>query len=596
MWSYGGFAGGYVGPAAYIPGPAIPAVGFGYGYGYWGPPRPLGFYSGWFGFQNHWAGYMGWMEYSDYCVWHGWQQMLGGVSIGAGEQRNLLEGMLQREHGDMSRRELNELTERILKMNKELGAGDDGRVKEVTETTTTTITTTTSTVTQQQRYDTANDFLQLLNSSGGMGFSYEQAKQKAEDIRQGRQDTFVITHLESKATKQQAIQAPPQQMQIQSPPPVQQAQPQQPPNQIQQHVYSPQPVPQTQSFSAQNQQFALQQTVQSPYQQMQVRSPPSMPPNPPPMYSPASQQQPVQGQQQLYTSQQSQASIQSPAQQIQQPLHSMQRTQLQSVYKGGAGYNQQSSTTQYAQPYQTLNANNNNLTTNSTSTTTTTTDTVTSAMQGMSLGSPNQYQVQSTAPQQQYAPQSLGQTPVPQEQLAPQYSEAQIQSTQLQQQSQPQVTYPGYVGQQVPQMVPGTNTQQPLQQIQYAQAAMTPQQWPQSAPANTQQVMQQVPQHPSQQLYPPAQAQQHQPMPTPDQTGFQQPVSLYNQGNQHQAVQQLQPQQQSALTSQQGNPLATPSQQVQIQPAQQQLPRVRESSAGKRWLEKHRMGWGRGGK
>jgi hypothetical protein len=318
MWSYGGFSGGFVGGSAFVPGPVMPAFG---GYGYWGPPRPMGFYSGWGGFQSHWAGYMGWMEHTDYCVWHGWQQMLGGMSIGVSEQRNLLEGMLRQEHGDMNRRELTELTERILKMNKELGAGDDGRVKEVTETTTTTTTTTTtSTVTQQQRYDTANDFLQLLTLSGGMGFTLEQAKQKAEDIRQGRQDTFVTTHLESKAAKQETIQAPPQQLQIQSPPPVQQAPPQQPPpqmqTQVQQNVYTPQPPqvqqyaaqnqqfasqqtvtsppppppPQPQQFSAQNQQFTSQQNIMSPPPQVQVQSPPPMVQSPQPVYSPQPQQ------------------------------------------------------------------------------------------------------------------------------------------------------------------------------------------------------------------------------------------------------------------------------------------------------------------
>lgn len=104
MWSYGGFSGGYSG--GFISGPAFvsSAVMPGFGYGYWGAARPLGFYSGWYGFQSQWAGYMGWMEHTDYCVWHGWQQMLGGMSIGASEQRNLLEGMLQQEHGDMNRR------------------------------------------------------------------------------------------------------------------------------------------------------------------------------------------------------------------------------------------------------------------------------------------------------------------------------------------------------------------------------------------------------------------------------------------------------------------------------------------------------------
>jgi hypothetical protein len=439
MWSYGGFSGGFVASSAYVAGPPMPA--FGYGYGYWGPPKPLGFYSGWFGFHDHWAGYMGWMEHQDYCVWHGWQQMLGGMSIGVGEQRNLLEGMLQQEHGDMSRRELRELTERILKLNKELGAGDDGRVKEITETTTTTTTTTTSTVTQQQRYDTANDFLQLLTSSGGVDFTLEQAKQKADDIRQGRQDTFVTTHLESKTAKQQAIQAPPQQ-QIQPPPPVQQAPPQQPPVQTPQNVYSL-PPPQTQQFAGQNQQFTSQQTtmspqqqvqvqsplpvaqnqqfvsqqsIMSPYQQPQVQLPPPVAQNPQPIYSPLPQPQSAQVQQQQYTSQQSQANLQTPAPQTHQFFQSTQPTPFQPLNQGGSGYNQQLSTIHYSQPYQSLSPNANDMVTTSTSTTTTTTDILTSAMHGMSLGQPNQSQAQSSTPQQQYASQLMAQNPMTQHQ------------------------------------------------------------------------------------------------------------------------------------------------------------------------------------
>lgn len=460
MWSYGGFSGGYVSQAAYVPDPAMygPAYGYGYGYGYAVAPRPMGFYSGWYGFHPHWAGYMGWMQHTDYCVWHGWQQMIGGMTIGAEEQRNLLEGMLRQEHGDMNRRELNELTERILKMNKELGAGDDGRVKEVKETTTTTTITTTSNVTQQQRYDTANDFLQLLTSSGGMGFTLEQAKQKADDIRHGRQDTFVTTHLESQAAKasaaQQAIQAPPQQMQVHSPQAVQQVQqvPQQQPlpQTQQQYIYSP--LPQTQATLAQNQQFMSQQIAMSPQQPMQVQSPPSMASSTQQVY--ASQAQPAQAQQQVYTAQQSSF---SPQQQ------STQLTALQS--QGGSGMNQQLTTTQFSQQYQQLNANNGNMATTSTSTTTTTTDTITSSMHGMSLGSPNQFQVPCLMPQQPYASQNMQTQPrvqssVPQNQHGQQYAQAQIQSPQVQQ--QPQIGYRGFGGQ-PPQQTANLNNSQSLQ-------------------------------------------------------------------------------------------------------------------------------------
>lgn len=547
MWSYGGYSGGFVGGLAFVSGAVMP----GFGYGYWGAPRPLGFYSGWYGFQSQWAGYMGWMEHTDYCVWHGWQQMLGGMSIGASEQRHLLEGMLQQKHGDMNRREFRELTERILKMNRELGAGDDGRVKEVTETTTTT-TTTTSTVTQQQRHDTANDFLQLLASSGGMGFTLKQAKQKAEDIRQGRQDTFVTTHLEGKAAKQQAIQAQP----------VQQAPPQQPPPQIQTHkmqqqVYSP-PPPQPQQVSAQNQQFVSQQAITSPPPQVQVQSPPLMVQRPQSVYSPQFQQA-QQQQQQLYTSQQSQANIQSPAPQIQQSYQSMQSTPVQSQTQVGGGYNQQLSTNRYVQTFQSLMADDNSMTTTSTSTTTTTTDTMTSAMQGISLGFPNPYQVQSPAPQQQHA-----QNPVQQYQFAPQQAQAQLQSPQPQQQAQ--LTYPGYAGQQGQQIaeynhqqsfqspgsqaqsplpvanfnqqtqfshsLPGVNVQQPPQQPFYAQAA-TSQQWAQSPATHMQQ---QMPQQMDQQMSPQPRYQQQQYLPARDQTTFQQPTPSYNRANQYQAA------------------------------------------------------------
>jgi hypothetical protein len=571
---------------------------------------------------------MDWMEHTDYCVWHDWQQMLGGMNIGVSEQRNLLEGMLRQEHSDMSRRELTELTERILKMNKELGAGDDGRVKEITETTTTTTTTTTtSTVTQQQRYDTANDFLQLLTTSGGMGFTLEQAKQKAEDIRQGRQDTFVTTHLESKAAKQQTIQAPPRQMQIQSPPPVQQAPPQQPPpqtqTQMQQNVYSP-PPPQPQQYSAQNQQFMSQQSVMSPPPQVQIQSPPPMVQSPQPVYSPQPQQVQQQQQQQLYTSQQPQANIQSPAPQMQQSYQSMQSTSLQPPMQASGGFNQQLSTSQYNQPYQSFNTNDSSMTTTSTSTTTTTTDTITSAMQGISLGQPNTYQVQSPAPQQQYPPQYLSQALVPQNQYAPQQIQAQVQSPQpQQQQQQPQLTYPGYAGQQAPHIVefnqqqyhqspvtqaqtplpvanfsqqtqhanqmPGVNVRQPQQQPQYAQATTPAQQWAQSpATPIQQQMLQQMAHQLSPQLQ--FQQQQQQYLPTPE---VQHPAPSYSQANQYQAPQQPQYHQQPAPTQQQGNLPATLGQQAPAQNIQQPPAQASQSSAGKSWLDHHRMGWGK---
>jgi len=49
------------------------------------------------------------------------------------EQRSLLEGLPQQDHGDMGRNELKELISRIMKMTKELGAGDDGLIQEVIE-------------------------------------------------------------------------------------------------------------------------------------------------------------------------------------------------------------------------------------------------------------------------------------------------------------------------------------------------------------------------------------------------------------------------------------------------------------------------------
>lgn len=196
----GGFiSGGFVG-GGFVSGPVYGGAAYGGHMGYGGcyghHSQPMGFYGGWHGFHSHWAGYMDWMDQGDYMIWHGWQHMLGGSSMGYSEQWSLLEGLLQQDHGDINRREIKELTDQIMKMNKELGAGDDGRVQEVIEeSSTTTTTTTTSTVTQQQRYDTANAFLHLLGRSS-MGFTVEQAQTRVNEIRKGRRDAFVTNFLE----------------------------------------------------------------------------------------------------------------------------------------------------------------------------------------------------------------------------------------------------------------------------------------------------------------------------------------------------------------------------------------------------------------
>jgi len=419
-----------------------------YGGGY--SRRPMGFYAGWHGFQSHWAGYMvgmhllssgvsepnilsqDWMDQGDYMVWHGWQQMLGGSSMGYSEQWSLLEGLLQQDHGDMSRQELKQLTDRIMKMNKELGAGDDGRMQEVTETSTTTTTSTTFSITRQQRYETADAFLQVLNTSADMGFTLEQARQKADDIRQGRLDSFVTNHRERQALKamnpQQAIEAPLQpQIQTQVPTPVVfQQQPQQ------QLIQSPGP--------QQQQQYPQLQTTQ--LSQQYIQSPP-VPQMQQPVFTPLPQQQPlpspaIQQQQQLYTTQSSQQHAQLPLtqtqpmvfspQSVQSTLAQQPQTQMQPLpYQ----------VSQVSSPYHQGNVNSANTTT--TSTTTTTTASLASGMQGMTLGSPSQTQVQSPMPQQQYA-QQLGQ---PQRQL--QSPQQQQQSSSAAQQ-QPQLTYPGHGG------------------------------------------------------------------------------------------------------------------------------------------------------
>lgn len=215
MFGYASFGGG-----RYMRGGTVRERSFGYGiypppmggvvrYGYgYGPmvPRPMGYFSGWAGFHSHWAGYMGWMDHCDYTIWHQWQQMLGGRHFCVADQRSMLLGMLQHGHSGMAKGELEALTERMLDMNKQLGAGDDGRVQDITETTTTTTTSSTATaaasdVTVAQRYETANDFLQELTVSGGIWCTLAQAQQKATEIREGKRDELVKTHLANKASK-----------------------------------------------------------------------------------------------------------------------------------------------------------------------------------------------------------------------------------------------------------------------------------------------------------------------------------------------------------------------------------------------------------
>lgn len=542
----GGFAhhggGGFVAHGPVMYGPPI-------AYGFHGGHRSLDFYSGWFGFHSSWIECMDWIEHCDYLVWHGWQQMLSSSTISISGQRSLLEGMLQQQHGDMDRRELRELTDRILQMNKDLGAGDDGRVSEVTETTTTTTTTTSTNITQQQRYDTANDFLQLLTSSGGMGFSLEQAQQKADDIRQGRQDTFVQTHLESQAAKsessQQIIQAPPQQMQIQSPQPTPHIMPQPPVPQLQQQPYTPQP--QGQSLVTQNR-YSSQQAMMSPPQQVQ---------NMQHAYSPLPWVQP-QSQQELFTMQQTQQALQSPAPQVHQltashEAQTMQSTPLQPQMQGGGSIIQQWGNNRSQPSVPALNTNQNDTATTSTSTTTTTTtDTMTSAMQGMHLGTPDQPQLQSPAPQYQYAPPQVQyqvQSPTPQYRQDSQQAHAQIQNSQPQQ--QPQLTYPGFDGQ-PPQQVATFNQWRPSNATQvqtpaapsnasgqahspYPMPHFNMQQPRQQLQQASQQPYQQAPQQMAQQIAPMQSQQQY--ASTPNQPTMQQPAQANYQGVQQQSTQ-----------------------------------------------------------
>ena len=563
-----------------------------------------------------------WMDQGDYMVWHGWQQMLGGSSMGYSEQWCLLEGLLQEDHGDMSRTELKELTDRIMQMNKELGAGDDGRVQEVTETSTTTTTTTSSSITQQQRYETADAFLQVLNTSA-MGFTLEQAKQKAIEIREGRLDSFVTNHLEKQALKamnpQPAIQTPVQpQIQTQLPPPAvlqQQPQPQvqfqpQPqvqvlPPQVQQIVYTPLPQQQIQSPQPQ-----IQQQVYTPQPQQQF------------IQTPTIQQQ----QQQLYTTQYSQQYVQAPLAQTPQTSFSPQTVQSPPV--------QQPQVQMQPLPYQQGSTNNANTTT--TSTTTTTTASMISGMQGMALNNPSQTQVQSPMPQQQYVqqPQRQLQSPQQQQQFSPMV------------QQQPQLTYPGHGGlqalpvanfnnqqvQQSQQSQPQTplpmanfNSQRQaqaplmspnLQQTPQTQVLQTPMPWipTQQTGQPAQQFQQQLPQQMVQSPQPQQQLQQqqqfvqpiNQQVPQQQNPQFQPLVQQQMQSLPPQQQQQLQPQSQVFQPQnqplQQQNVIQQPAQQqiqsppVMAQSSAPQLPQQTTStstSAGSNWLKKNVKGLGK---
>lgn len=456
MWAFGG--GGFRGGGFYG-GRSM----FGFGYG---PPapRPLGYYSDWYGFHDSWIGYMDWMDHHDYLIWHEWQLMLSTMTIGVVDQRSMLLGMLQQGHGNMSRQEIEALTDRMLQMNRELGAGENGRVEEVTETTTTTTTTTTSNVSMDQRYQTANDFLQLLNTSGGMGCSIEQAQQTAEDIRQGKRDDFVRTHIESK-TVQSSSSQPSQQQAIQAPPP-------------QQQVPTPQPIPTPMQLPPRQQQVPTLQPIPTPMQQpVQVSYPPQQQQQQPtstlaqfqPQQSlqvPPAQQQ-IQGGSSIY-----QQSISNQAQLQPQPNTQMPPPQQQ--IQGGSSIYQQT----YAQsPHQSnTSMNNSGLATTST-TTTTTSEITTPGMQGMAVTSPYHPQIKTPMFQQQsFSHHQLG---------APQ--------------QQSQLTYPGY-GTQQPQQITNFNQQAPTQQAS-PMANLAPQQPAQRQHGQTspqpiphQQMMQQQPQ------------------------------------------------------------------------------------------------------
>lgn len=428
---------------SYAPAPYSPAV----------VVQPMGFFSGWFGFHDRWAAHMGWLEYEDYSIWHGWQQNLATMRIGATEQRKLLYGMLEQAHGDMSRRELKALTDRMINMNQQLGADEGGHVEEVKESTTTTTTTTTTKndVTVEQRYQTANDFLQLLTSNN-MGYTLQEAQARAEEIRQGKKDDYVKAHIASQAARANApqpaqfqIEAPPQQMQqAPAPTPVRQPQPaplqtpqvqqgfqmhstassaidnapqQQTPRTVAQTISSPKPPPQPQiqvppqATQAVNTPQPMQQPMLLPArpQTQQSQLPPTIPQNQLQSW-PRSGQQPT-------------VSTQMQTQSQQQP---------QTLSATGAS--------PYRQNFATTPMLGSSTTTTSTTTTTTSTNNLTSAMQRMSLGMPHPVQQQAftQAPNQQQQLQS------PQPQQQQQHLPAP--------QQQPQLTYPGHGGQQPQQM------------------------------------------------------------------------------------------------------------------------------------------------
>jgi hypothetical protein len=192
------------------------------------------------------------------------------------------------------------------------------------------------------------------------------------------------------------------------------------------------------------------------------------------------------------------------------------------------------------------------------------------------------------------------------------------------QQQQPQLTYAGHGGQQPQQManfnqqqpvqnqgnqaqtpqsaggffqqvqftypVPNASNQQAPQQMQYAQAPIPPRQWAPSPQAHTpQQMPQQAPQQmPQQNPYQTAST----PLPQPQQMppAFQQPGQPFNQGQQYQAVQQ--PQQAAAQHRSFQQPM--PVQQPQAQTNQVAPTPAAQGNASKNWLDKNRMGWGKG--
>jgi hypothetical protein len=265
----------------------------------------------------------------------------------------------------------------------------------------------------------------------------------------------------------------------------------------------------------------------------------------------------------------------------------VQSQPVQYQTQSGGSMMQQQNSVQPGQTYQQFNTGPNNMATTSTSTTTTTTESIVSSMQGMSLGTPNQYQVQSPAPRNQYVPhqaQPQIQSPPGQHQYAQQYSQPQPQL---------QVTYPGFGGQPT-QQAANFNQQQPVQ-TQGAQA-----QTPQSAGGFFQQVQspypvpnagnQQAPQQmPQQNPYQPASTLLPHPQQMP--ASAQQPGQPFNQGQNYKAVQQPP---QPGIAQQQNFQQQMPVQQPQAQTNQVQPPPASQGNASKNWLDKNRMGWGKG--